>query len=171
MSLGEIKKKLNNKSSIIDFFREQGKSFYILSFIRIILSKFYIIQLLFLFTGSPWRKKGKDKIFFIYKFFIKFKLLKLGQVGGYNLPYFSKLNLLTKENIIDQFTGDNELIKYVPDNCNRSTVTRSFLLSVLFNVNRNKYLALYDKYKRAKIEKSTAKGKIFEIDINGEDDN
>ena len=33
ISIGEIKKKLNNKSVVIEFFREQGILFYILLFI------------------------------------------------------------------------------------------------------------------------------------------
>lgn len=91
------------------------------------------------------------------------QLLKLGQVGGYELPYFSKSNILTKSDIIAQFTGDDELQKYVPTPCNPSTVTRSFLLSLLFNVKRNKYLELYNKYKQKKIENSTSSGKIYEV--------
>ena len=91
----------------------------------------------------------------------------MGQVGGYSLPYISKLNLLTKQNLITQFNNDEELSKYIPDNCNSSTVKRDFMLSLLFNVRRNKYLALYEKCKSAKLEQSTS-GKIYHIDINDE---
>lgn len=91
--------------------------------------------------------------------------MKLGEVGGYNLPYFSKNNLLTKANIIEQFTNDNELIKYIPNNCNPSTITREFLLSLLFNIRREKYLSLYNAYKQKKIEQSTTYGKVYEIGI------
>lgn len=90
----------------------------------------------------------------------------MGQVGGYELPYFSKSDLLTKKNIIQKFTGDDELGKYIPNNCNPNTVTRSFLLSLLFNISRNKYLDLYNSYKKKKIEQSTNSGKIYEIDVN-----
>ena len=89
----------------------------------------------------------------------------MGQVGGYDLPYFSKGELLTKKSIIQKFTGDEELSKYIPNNCNPNTVTRSFLLSLSFNVNRNKYLELYNSYKK-KLEQSTNFGKIYEIDVN-----
>jgi len=41
------------------------------------------------------------------------------------------------------------------------------MLSLLFNVRRNKYLDLYEKYKNAKLEQSTS-GKIYHIDINDE---
>ena len=88
-------------------------------------------------------------------------------MGGYDLPYFSKHNILTKLDIITQFNGDNELKEYIPDGCNPSTVTRSFLLSLLFNVKRNKYLSLYNKYKKIKIEQSTS-GKIYEINAQSE---
>ena len=83
------------------------------------------------------------------------------------MPYFSKFNVLTKSDITKQFIGDNELQEYIPDNCNPSTVTRSFLLSLLFNVKRNKYLNLYDKYKKIKVEQSTT-GKMYEINANSE---
>lgn len=93
-------------------------------------------------------------------------MLKLGQVGGYDIPYFSKSNILTKSNIIEQFTNDDDLKNYIPDGCNPSTVTRSFLLSLLFNVKREKYLFLYNTYKHKKIEQSTTSGKIYEINAN-----
>ena len=91
--------------------------------------------------------------------------MSLGQVGGYDLPYFSKSNLLTKSDIIKQFTGDKELGMYIPDNCNPTTVTRSFLLSLLFNIKREKYLFLYNAYKKKKLEQSTFSGKVYEIDV------
>ena len=90
----------------------------------------------------------------------------MGQIGGYNIPYFSKSNILTKSHIIEQFNNDNDLKDYIPDECNPSTVTREFLLSLLFNIKREKYLALYNTYKRKKIEQSTTAGKIYEIDAN-----
>lgn len=73
---------------------------------------------------------------------------------------------MTKSNIIKQFTDDYDLKHYIPDGFNPSTVTRKFLLSLLFNVKRDKYLALYNTYKRKKIELSTTSGKIYEIDAN-----
>ena len=66
---------------------------------------------------------------------------------GYDLPYFSKEKFLTKNHLIQQFTGDNELAKYLPDEINPSTVIRSFLFAFLFNVRRQKYLNLYMAYK------------------------
>ena len=90
----------------------------------------------------------------------------MGQIGGYNIPYFSKSNILTKSHIIEQFNNDNDLKDYIPDECNPTTVTREFLLSLLFNIKREKYLALYNAYKRKKIEQSTTSGKIYEIDAN-----
>ena len=88
----------------------------------------------------------------------------MSQIGGYNIPYFSKSNILTKSHIIEQFNKDNDLKDYILDECNASTVTWEFLLSLLFNIKREKYLALYNTYKRKKIEQSTTTGKIYEID-------
>ena len=61
--------------------------------------------------------------------------------------------------MIEQFNDDQELIKYIPNDCRPSTVTREFLLSLLFNIRRDKYLSMYEKYKKAKINS----GKVFEI--------
>lgn len=93
-------------------------------------------------------------------------MLKLGQVGGYDLPYFSKEKILTKKHIINQFNNDEELAKYLPNQINKSTVTRSFLLALLFNVRRDKYLLLYKNYKEKKKQISTTSGKLYEVSIS-----
>ena len=54
------------------------------------------------------------------------------------MPYFSKSKMLTKDHIIQQFIGDTELLQYLPDVLNRATVTRDFLLALLFNIKREK---------------------------------
>jgi len=77
----------------------------------------------------------------------------LGAIGGYDLPYFSKDKFLTKTHIISQFNNDIELAQYLPDRINPSTVTRSFLLALLFNVRKEKYLNLYGLYKQKKRSK------------------
>lgn len=93
-------------------------------------------------------------------------MLKLGGIGGYDLPYFSKAKFLTKSHLVSQFNGDLELAKYLPDQINPTTVTRSFLLALLFNVRRDKYLSLYNSYKEKKKEYSTTNGKIYHISID-----
>lgn len=73
--------------------------------------------------------------------------------------------MLTKNHIIEQFTNDYELSKYLPDSVNRSTITRSFLLSLLYNIRKDKYLYLYNIYKRQKASKSYFNGKVYEINV------
>jgi hypothetical protein len=51
-----------------------------------------------------------------------------------NLHYFSKEKFLTKNHLVQQFTGDNKLAKYWPDEINPSTVAPAFLFALLFNV-------------------------------------
>ena len=92
--------------------------------------------------------------------------MKLGEIGGYDLPYFSKEKFLTKSHLIKQFTGDYELAKYLPDKVNPSTVTRSFLLALLFNIRKEKYVALYAGYKDKKRQFSTTRGKIYQVQVN-----
>ena len=94
--------------------------------------------------------------------------MKLGQIGGYDLPYFSKDKLLTKKHIISLFDNDAELakyLKYLPNKINPSTVTRSFLLALLFNVKKDKYLSLYGLYKKKQKESSTTGGKSYNVSI------
>ena len=93
-------------------------------------------------------------------------MLKLWEIGGYNFPYFSKEKFLTKSHLVQQFTGDNELAKYLPDEINPSTVTRSFLFALLFNVQREKYINLYKAYKEKKKEYSTTHGKLYKIEVS-----
>ena len=86
-------------------------------------------------------------------------------IGGYELPYFSKQKLLTKDHIISQFIGDEELLKYLPDQLNKSTVTREFLLALLFNVRNDKYLNLYNTYKQEKSNRQFCNGKVYKVSI------
>ena len=84
---------------------------------------------------------------------------------GYSIPYFSKNKLLTKDNIIQQFIGDQQLLEYLPDKLNKSTLTGEFLLTLPFNVKKEKYLYLYNLYKNQKINRTYFHGKIYEVNI------
>ena len=83
------------------------------------------------------------------------KLLPLGCFGGFNLPFYTKSKKLTKEYIYIKFQNDNNLLSYLPDNPSLSSLTREFLLCVLFYGNREKYLELYEECKNIQIQKST----------------
>ena len=98
-------------------------------------------------------------------FFLFFQLLKLGQIGGYSLPYFSKTKNLTKDHIIQQFVNDKELLEYLPDSLDKSTITRDFLLALLFNVKRDKYAKLYNIYKNQAANNAIGNGKIYQVEV------
>lgn len=49
----------------------------------------------------------------------------------------------------------------MPDNVRLTSLTREFLLSVLFYGNRDKYLDLYEEYKDIEIQKSTTGNKKY----------
>ena len=72
---------------------------------------------------------------------------------------------MTKVHIIQQFIGDVELIKYLPGSVNSSTITRSFLLSLHFNIRLEKYQNLYKIYKQQKDNQSFFNGKVYEVNI------
>ena len=82
------------------------------------------------------------------------KLLPLGCFGGFNLPYYTKNKKITKEHIFEKFNNDPNLLSYLPDNVRLTSLTREFLLSVLFYGNR-------DKYKDIEIQKSTTGNKKY----------
>lgn len=57
------------------------------------------------------------------------------------------------------------MLEYLPDKLNKSTVTREFLLALLFNVKKEKYLYLYNLYKTQKMNSTYFHGKIYEVNI------
>ena len=56
----------------------------------------------------------------------------------------------------------------MPDNVRLTSLTREFLLSVLFYGNRDKYLDLYEEYKDIEIQKSTTGNKKYVANITDE---
>ena len=60
------------------------------------------------------------------------------------------------------------MCKYLPDKVNKSTITREFLLSLLFNVRKDKYLHLYTMYKNQKANQNYFGGKIYEVGVTNE---
>ena len=75
--------------------------------------------------------------------------------------------MITKDYIIEQFTGDIELQQYLPDTLNKATVTRSFLLALLFNIKKEKYF-LYNIYKTHLANREYGNGKVYGIKITND---
>lgn len=86
-------------------------------------------------------------------------------MGGFNLPYYTKDNILTKKHIFEQFQNDDELLKYIPTGVKSSGLTRELLLSILAYIKKEKYLALYGIYKATKLQRSTVGTKNYDIKI------
>ena len=57
---------------------------------------------------------------------------------------------------------------YLPDNIQLTSITRIFLLSVLFYGDCNKYLELYEEYKNIQVQKSTTGNKRFKAIVTNE---
>lgn len=89
------------------------------------------------------------------------RFLPLGYLGGYNLPYYTKSKKLTKAHIFEKFINTPNLLSYLPDNLRLTSITREFLLSVLFYGNRGKYLDLYEEYKETEIKKNNTGNKKY----------
>lgn len=58
-----------------------------------------------------------------------------------------------------------ELQQFLPDTLNKTTVTRSFLLALLFNIKKEKYLYLYNIYKTHLANRAYGNGKIYEVKV------
>ena len=86
-------------------------------------------------------------------------------MGGFNLPYYTKEKLLTKEHIFSQFKDDEELQKYIPTGVKISSLTRDLLLSILAYIKKEKYLLFYGIYKTTKLQRSTTGSKNYDIKI------
>ena len=52
-------------------------------------------------------------------------------------------------------------MRYIPDNPKSATIPREFLLSILANIKREKYAALYSRYKQIKEERAIGWKKIW----------
>ena len=89
----------------------------------------------------------------------------MGCKGGFNIPYFSKERILTKQHIFQQFVGDDELQKYLPNNLKLTSIIRELFLSILFYVKRDKYLNLYGIYKTKKVEREINGIKVYNVKI------
>lgn len=96
------------------------------------------------------------------------KLLPLGSIGGYSLPYYTKENILTKSMIFKIFEEDDALLQYLPDKPNLKTIPRDFLLCVMANIRREKYASMYAKYKDIKAQRSTVGNKVYKAQITND---
>ena len=75
------------------------------------------------------------------------------------------LKQVTKKHIFEKFINEQNLFSYLPP---LTSITREFLLSVLFYGDRNKYLELYDQYKDIQIQKSTSGNRKFTATVTNE---
>ena len=60
------------------------------------------------------------------------------------------------------------MLEYLPVSVNRTTITREFLLALLFNIKRDKYYYLYNIYKKEAANRSFSGGKVYEVKIKNE---
>ena len=82
-------------------------------------------------------------------------MLNLGSIGGYQLPYYTKEQVLTKKKIFEIFERDPNLLKYLPDNPKLDAIQREYLLSIFAITKREEYAKLYSTYKEIKSQRST----------------
>ena len=128
--------------------------------------------------------KGFDVKFFVqvlkgekevkYLLFI-IQLLRIGQYGGVDFPWFTRSNNFTKNHLLSYFNNDPKLKRFLPDDINPISIKRSYLLNVsyllifqiLFNVRRDIYNELYMKYKLIKSSRENTKWNGYYINVAG----
>lgn len=88
--------------------------------------------------------RGFDNKFFIQvlkgqknvsQYFNFCKLLRLGQIGGVDFPWFTKTNHFTKNHLLSYFKNDPTLLSYLPDDIKLESIKRNYLLNVRFFYN------------------------------------
>ncbi len=108
---------------------------------RIFLKESGIYIFYFIISGFYFPTyRGFDSKFFIsfirgekkvrYIFVIFFKLLKIGQVGGTNFPFFTKSNTFTRSHLLSYFKNLPELKCYLQDDISDQSIIREYLLNV-----------------------------------------
>ena len=160
----DLLKKFKTKEDRYNFLREMSKLF---SFILDLylpnetgFDSQYFLQVLM----------GQKKV--NYNIFI-LQLLPLGHHSDYNIKYFRKGNVLTKEFLINIINEDPAYKQYLPDNISIKSLSRDYILSVstifLFQIiayySPNTYSKLYELYKVKALEKETKKWSNYKIDI------
>ncbi len=56
--------------------------------------------------------------------------------------------------IFQIFHDDDDLLRYIPTDTNLKAIPRDFLLSILANIRREKYVQLYSNYKEIKAQRA-----------------
>lgn len=111
---------------------------------------------------------GYDSKFFLQVLQQKKKLLPLGMGPGFTFNYYTKTHQFTKNHIWQFFQGDNELLKYVPDDVHINSLNREHLLAILAYVRKELWFTLYNQYKCTLANASTNKWETYTLQINEE---
>ena len=57
-------------------------------------------------------------------------MLKIGQIGGTHIPFFTKSNHFTRSHILSYFKTLPELREYLPEDIKEQSLVREYLLNV-----------------------------------------
>lgn len=57
-------------------------------------------------------------------------MLPIGYGVGFEFNYFTKTNKFTKNHLLQYFNNDAELLKYIPDDIDKKSINRTYLISV-----------------------------------------
>ena len=56
--------------------------------------------------------------------------MPIGYGVGFEFNYFTKSQKFTKSHLLEYFSEDEELLKYIPDDIDRKSINRTYLISV-----------------------------------------
>lgn len=111
---------------------------------------------------------GFDTDFFLQYLQGNKNLLPLGLASGFSFTFFTRENLFTKQHLFTIFQGNQELMRYLPNNISVNSLNRNYLLSVLAYADKNTYMGLYNTYKSKLANKATMKWDYYGVQISPE---
>ena len=56
--------------------------------------------------------------------------MPIGYGVGFEFNYFTKSHKFTKSHLLEYFSEDQELLKYIPDDIDKKSINRTYLISV-----------------------------------------
>ena len=105
--------------------------------------------------------------------FIINQLLPLGKTGGFEFRYYTKESLFTKAFLINELKKIPEAFYYLPDDINLKNIKRNLLFTVrniynfqiLEHVSPERYVNIYDAYKKNLATKEYNNWSNYKIEI------
>ena len=103
--------------------------------------------------------------------------MPIGYGVGFEFAYFTKSQKFTKAHLLQYFENDQELLQYIPDDIDKNSINRNYLISVSIYLLNKKvlactrkeiYLSLYNEYKSIIANKNINKWNNYSMSIKSD---